>query len=721
MLISTTGPNLPLTRVRVEADACGGLARVKLEQHFRNPHGEPLAVTYSFPLPSDAAVSAFAFRIGDRRIVGEIDRRTAARERFEQAILEGKTAARIDEERSSLFTQHIGNIPPGAEVIAELTIDQRLVWNDEGAWEWRFPLAVAPRYLGAEGRIADASAIVQAMTESPMPGASLSLRIRDALDGRKPESPSHAIQSGEGGVVSLAGAALDRDVVVRWAVATPEIGSSVDMARLGVDQGAFGLLTVVPPGSSEGRELPRDLIVLLDTSGSMSGAPIEQAKRVTAALVQTLTARDRLEMIEFSNAPRRWQEGAVAVTADAKQSALGWLAGLRASGGTEMHAGIHEALRPLRTESQRQVVLVTDGLIGFESEIVREILASLPGGARVHTVGVGSAVNRSLTGPAARAGRGAEILIGLDEDPERAAQRLVARTAAPIVVEVEVAGTALLQCVPEKIPDLFAKSPVLLGLRLSGNGGDLRVRGRTASGVWERNLEIPVSPASENSGIVALFARELVEDLEMRAASTPEDASIHESIERVGLQFGIATRMTSWVAVSEGVTVDPGAPLRRERIPQQLPHGMSVEGLGLRPQMVRRGAFTGGTTFIPVGRPAPMRAAAPEFAFASALAEAGSRTMPGIQVLRRKDLLVIEVAVQGEPLDWLPPDEVSLFFESESVTAKCHPKFTTGEAHLRPGVSFRLAIVLDASETRRPARILLRLNDQDLTITLESP
>src|SRR5690348_12930568 len=148
-LVSADERELPLLGVRLTARAGGGVAEVVLEQRFRNPHEAPLAVTYSFALPADAAVSGYSFTIGARRVVGEIDRREAARERFEQALLEGKTAGLVEQERSSLFTQEIGNIPPATEVVATLTIDQRLRWLDDGAWEWRFPTAVAPRYLGA--------------------------------------------------------------------------------------------------------------------------------------------------------------------------------------------------------------------------------------------------------------------------------------------------------------------------------------------------------------------------------------------------------------------------------------------------------------------------------------------------------------------------------------------------------------------------------------------
>jgi Ca-activated chloride channel family protein len=148
--------HLPLRSTSLHVDARCGLCRTVVSQRFVNPPAEVMAVTYRMPLPADGAVSGYAFRIGERRIAGEIDRRAAARERFEQAIVEGRGAALVQQERASLFTQEIHGIPPGAELIAEITVDQRLAWLDEGAWEWRFPLAAAPRYLGGPGAVADA-------------------------------------------------------------------------------------------------------------------------------------------------------------------------------------------------------------------------------------------------------------------------------------------------------------------------------------------------------------------------------------------------------------------------------------------------------------------------------------------------------------------------------------------------------------------------------------
>ncbi|MFT3841835.1 MAG: VIT domain-containing protein [Myxococcaceae bacterium] len=615
-MVAADGRTLPLKGAALSADAKGGVVRVVLEQRFVNPYNEPLKVTYQVPLPADGAVSGFAFTIGEQRVVGEIDLKKRARERFEEAILSGRTAAILDQERSALFTQEVGNIPPHTEVVAEITIDQKLLWLPDGAWEWRFPTVVAPRYLGSPGRVADAARITVDVADKELPvKLALKLSIRDQLaDAAKPFSPSHPLHASKG--VSRwdvtfgdeSGAALDRDVVVRWPAAGLKVGAELDVMRpkSGEHAGsAYGLVTLVPPTAAVKMEaVPRDLIVLLDTSGSMGGEPLDQARKIVSAMISTLDEKDQIELIEFSNTARRWKSRAVNADEKNKAAALKWLAALQASSSTEMRDGIIEALAPLRKDAQRQIILVTDGQIGFESEVLAEICQRLPAGSRVHTVGVGSGVNRSLTQPAARAGRGLEIIVGIGEDPEMGAKRLLERTTAPLVTEVTITGSAVVKVAPEHTPDLFAGSPALLSVALKPEGGDLYINGKTARGPYVQHLVVkPVEAGEGNAAVAALFAREQVEDLETdRAARQGDPGTIDRFIEKLGLQFQISTRLTSWVAVSEKAMVDPTAPKRSETMPHNLPYGMSAEGVGLRPP-------TGAAAPSTVHAGAPMAAA----------------------------------------------------------------------------------------------------------------
>jgi len=583
-LVSVDGRELPLRAVEVSAAAEGGLARTELCQHFANPHAQPLRLTYRFPLPAAGAVAGYEIRAGRRTIRGEIAPREEARERFERAMLEGRTAGILDEERPNLFTQELGNVPAGAEVTVRLTIDQPLRWLDGGMWEWRFPTVAAPRYLGDAGRVPDAERVELGVSTSPLSvQATLELRIADAIEA--PTSPSHELRCTEDRVGLATGAALDRDLVVRWRVAARRTGLSLRRSRPaegapGADS-AYGLLTIVPP-AVPAATLPRDVIVLLDTSGSMSGTPLQKAKALVATLIDSLTDADRLELIAFSSRPQRWRESAAAADATARADARHWLESQRAGGGTEMVSALQDALRPLREEGQRQVLLVTDGLIGFEGEAVRAIAEGLPPGSRLHAVGVGSAPNDAFTRTAARAGRGVEILCALDEGVTEAARRLIAATRGPVVVDLTLRGEALEDFAPDRPRDLMAGEPVLLGLRLRPAGGDLVVRGRTAEGEWEQRLDVPATPHGTGiPSVAALFGRERVEDLEMRRACGASTKEIDAAVEATGLTFGIATRLTSWVAIAEEPDVDPRLPVHVERIPQGLPYGMSAEALGL--------------------------------------------------------------------------------------------------------------------------------------------
>lgn len=626
---------LPLRDCRLHARAEGGVVRYVIEQRFENPHADPLHVTYKLPLPDEAAVTGFRFEIGERTIVGEVDTKAKARERFDDAIVSGHTAALLEEERTTVFTQELGNVPPHTAVVAKITVDARLVYaaiaplearatpgTGRGQWELRFPMTVAPRYLGESGRVADADSLTVTIAEvsSVTPRMSLVLDVGDMLpEGRSPESPTHALQCARDRAgtfrVGFGGegkAPLDRDLVVRWDAAL-EAASAIAAVHVDDrDDAAYALVTVVPPAEAAGKATPRDLTILLDTSGSMGGEPLEQARRVASALVDRLGDEDTLHLVEFSNDTRSFRTLPSRATKATKADALAWLARLRASGGTEMRTGILRALRDVRPGRSAQVVLVTDGLIGFEREIVSAIFRDNVHGARVHTVGVGSAVNRSLLAPAARAGRGLEIICGVGEDVEPLVTRLLARTGAPLVTGLEVkrataAGLFEVACAIEKIQDLHAEAPSLIPIRLPREGGTLVLTGRTANGEYRQEIRV-VPDGVERPHVRALYGREAVRDVELRLAAgdfgSPQEAD--EETERLGLAFGIVTKRTSFVAIDSEVTVDPTKASRHEEVAQALPFGMSATGAGLRPASsttLARAVVASPSMAMPTARP----------------------------------------------------------------------------------------------------------------------
>lgn len=620
------GRSLPFVSAKLRIVAGAGLARVVLEQTFENPFEEALRVTYKMPLPVDGAVSGYAFRVGGRSITGRVDRKETARARFEEAIATGRTAALLEEDKADIFTQEIGNIPPRRTIVAEITIDQPLAWRPEGAWELRFPTVIGPRYIEGHVSEADAKASHVEVAEGSESGGAggvrarvhLEVKIDDALSpGRHVESPSHLVSARPDGVVELrdaAGAKLDRDIVLRWAVARRDVGLALRTARpeasLPHGRSAYGLLSIVPPAPDAGyAKVPRDLIVLLDTSGSMDGEPLAQAKRVVASLIDSLSEDDRLEVIEFSMAPKRYARSPVPGTRREKDKAIRWVVSRNAGGGTEMRSAVFDALSGLRRGAQRQVVLVTDGYVGGEEELVALLHENLPESCRMHVVGVGAGVNRTLATSIARAGRGAEVLVGPGEDAERSAAALVDKTRAPVLTDVTITGDALVEHAPEHVPDVFAGSPVVAALKLRPSGGEIVVRGHLAVGTWEQRLVVPaIEAGAGNQAVVALFGRERVADLEVAWTIGRETREIDREIEGIGLVFQIATRKTSWVAIDEDRSVDPRKGSVVAEIPQELPYGTSMASFGLAAPVTPAQAFAAmaPSGAMPIAAPRPM-------------------------------------------------------------------------------------------------------------------
>jgi hypothetical protein len=396
-----------------------------------------------------------------------------------------------------------------------------------------------------------------------------------------------------------------------------------------------------------------------------------------------------------------------------------------------MAPGIAEALRPLRPDAQRQVVLVTDGLIGFEQEIVAAVRRDLPPASRLHTIGVGSSVNRSLTAPAARAGRGIEVVIGLDEEPAEAARKLVARTRAPLLTDLVIEGSVLLGHAPARVPDLLAAGPALIGVQLRSTGGSLRVRGRTPAGAWEADVDVPaLEPGKGSAAVVTVYGREAVEDLELRAASGEE--SVDAEIERLGLQFQIATRLTSWVAVSEEPAVDPTQPSRRERMPHALPAGMSVEGLGLRgaPSIVARLSSHAPVSPSPTSRRddrlslslrntlVDYDGALDAVALLRREPDREETSLSGRIVHRRGRELVIEI-LPGRVIDWNPQAAEVAWADGTRLAATIDRSHTTRTDRIATGLLIRLVLHLDhEGPSPAPAVLFVRGAAGPLIVTL---
>ncbi|HJY71412.1 MAG TPA: VIT domain-containing protein, partial [Streptosporangiaceae bacterium] len=551
---------------------------------------------------------------------GVLRERSQAREEYDQAIAEGRRAAIAEEDRPDVFTMRVGNIAPGERVTVRLVLAQRLPYCD-GEVTFRFPLVVAPRYIpghplpgapAGSGVAADTDAVPDASRISPpvlLPGFPNPVRLTLSADidpaglplaGIRSSLHATAEQAGADGhtIVRLRpGERLDRDFILRLALAgrdriatslmlTPDPGDDPD-------EGTF-TLTLVPP-DGDGKPRPRDVLLVLDRSGSMHGWKIVAARRAAARIVDTLTGTDRFAVVCFDNVVERPPDlphGLAEATDRNRFRAVEGLARTDARGGTEMLAPLEQAVGLLTGDDpgrDRVLVLVTDGQVGNEDQILERMGRRLTG-IRVHVVGIDRAVNAGFLSRLAAAGRGRCELVESEDRLDEAAARIHRRIAAPLVTGLALAadGAAIVPgtVAPGLLPDLFPGVAVTLAGRWRGQpSGGITVAGTAADGTPFECKVTAVTGGSPAS--TAAWARAHVRDLEDRYASgaghdTEGLARLEQQITDVSLRYGVLCRFTAFVAVDSRVVTDGTGPHRVTQ-PVELPAGWDGVGFGHPP------------------------------------------------------------------------------------------------------------------------------------------
>ncbi|GAA5074468.1 Ca-activated chloride channel family protein [Thermocatellispora tengchongensis] len=601
--LSTERGNLPLQSVDVTADVAGLIAGVEVVQGFRNPYDVPLEATYIFPLPDRAAVTGFRMEAEDRVIEGLLKERGQARADYDRAVSEGRRAAIAEEERPDVFTIRVGNIVPGEKVLVRLTLSQPLPYED-GAATFRFPLVVAPRYIpgaplgddqAGDGTAPDTDAVPDASRITPpvlLPGfpnpvdLSLTVNVDPAgLDLREMRSSLHVVReerTGEAATVRLdPGERLDRDFILRLSFA-----ASTSLVLVPDEQersaGTFSL-TVMPPEAPQTRA-PRDVVLLLDRSGSMGGWKMVAARRAAARIVDTLTSGDRFAVLSFDSVverPERLPEGLAEANDRNRYRAVEHLARLEARGGTELLAPLEQALRLLggaEPARERVLVLVTDGQVGNEDQILERVGAGLSG-ARVHTVGIDRAVNAGFLGRLAMLGAGRCELVESEDRLDEAMEHIHRRIGAPLVTDLalKAEGVDLVAGSVTRLGSLFSGVPLTVSGRYSAqagaDGAALTVRGLAADGQpWERRV---AGTVSANAAVRAIWARAHLRELEDRYAVG--ERSLEQAIVDTSLKYGVLCRFTAFVAVDTKVVAE-GGPQHRVVQPVEPPSGWEPPG-----------------------------------------------------------------------------------------------------------------------------------------------
>jgi len=617
------GVPLPLKGTAVAADVAGFLASVKVTQTFTNPYDRPIEAVYVFPLPERAAVHALTMRVGSRVIRGTIQKRAEARRIYEEAKAAGKTAALLDQERPNLFTQSVANILPREEIVVELSYVEDLKYQ-HGEYEFVFPMVVGPRFIGGETtlgfqgtgwspdttRVPDASRITPPLL---LPGtrSGHDIQLRLQLDaGMAIEalaSPTHEVVLDRAGpeeaTVTLApqDRIPNKDFVLRYRVA----GARPKLALLTErDQEAGYFLLMLQPQVDDQayRVAPREYVFVVDTSGSMHGFPLEQAKSLIARCLKQVGPQDTFQVIGFAGSASFLFPAPVAPTPDHVRLALERVGSWRGGGGTQFLPALDKALNAPRDPGRSRVVLfLSDGYIGYEAEVLRYLRSNLKG-ANLFALGVGSSVNRFLIGGMARIGQGEPFYLLPREAPEPVVQRFFEYVSRPSLTDLQVdwGGLDVLDTSPAYLADLFAERPLfVVGRYEQGGTGKVRITGRHAGQPYQETIEVtlPPVPHGRGSGISYLWARRSIQELmDLHRMEPTRRQEIEKWVTDLALRFHLMSDFTSFVAVDEVVRSDGTA--TTVPVPVPLPEGVS-------PLAAPPGAYVGGPIATRTAPPAP--------------------------------------------------------------------------------------------------------------------
>jgi Ca-activated chloride channel family protein len=573
----------PLVSTDVSIRVAGPVARARVVQTFRNPESDWYEGIYVFPLPESGAVDRLRLRVGERIIEGEIKERGAARAAYGEARVAGRRAALLDQERPNIFTTQVANIGPGEAVVVELEYQQVLRY-DGGRFSLRFPMVVGPRYVPRGPMlVADAGRIAPpVLRPGAENGRTNPVSIRVSLDAGVPlaavESPYHPVRvdepSPERREITLAEGSVpaNRDFELAWA---PRIHEAPQAAWFTEEKDGrhYGVLMVLPPAATAGTRLAREVVFVLDTSGSMAGASIRQAREALLLALERLQPEDRFEVIEFnSTAQALFGESREASRGNVRR-AVRWVASLEAHGGTEMAAALRLALNGKEeTERVRQVVFLTDGAVGNEEALFR-LLRERLGDSRLFTVGIGSAPNSHFMTQAARLGRGTFTYIGRIEEVGARMGELFAKLESPVLKGLELHWPPGLrvEAWPAKLPDLYAGEPVVVAVALDGLEGEALLAGERDGRRWEARIPLVRKVAAQGMG--GLWAREKVSALMTSLRDGAPEAEVRARVIEVATAHRLVTKYTSFVAVDKTPARPIDESLKTAAVPTLLPEG----------------------------------------------------------------------------------------------------------------------------------------------------
>ena len=610
----------PLEHTDVTADISGYIGKVTVVQRFKNELDHPIEAEYIFPLPEMAAVDSMVMQIGDKTIRSVIKEREEATKIYEKAKKEGKRAALLNQERPNIFTQHVANIMPGDKIEIKITYVENIKFED-GIYEFVFPMVSGPRYMpkpelsdepmttkektalnseqketGWEvdpARVPEPKLNPPIIPEGMRAGHDISLKvninspvaIKDVksrlhkVNTTKKDDKTYTIELDSSDNIP------NRDFILNYTSASKKVEEGI-ICHTDSKKGGFFSLVIQPPAKpSTSIITPKEMIFVVDDSGSQSGRPIEKCKETMKYCIEKMNPDDTFNVISFSNTTIKLFDFPQKNNERTRKKAIDFINARTGRGGTEMKPAIIESLTGSDPERLRIVTMMTDGYFGNDMEISQLVSENI-GNARMFVFGNGNGVNRYLITKMAKLGRGECDIVDLNKDSEEVANNFYKKIGCPLMTDVKADWGTLpvSEVLPEGQPDLFSEKPLIFSGRYTkGATGVLTLTGNSAGRPFTKKIEVKFPDKEEgNEAIMSFWARKKIEavmdtDLKGIEKGNPRD-DVKKEIIKLGLDYNLVTQYTSFVAVEDKVVNKSGKSEKIET-PTEMPDGVSYEGI----------------------------------------------------------------------------------------------------------------------------------------------
>lgn len=579
-----------VTRSRVRMQIAGAVADVQMVQDFRNTTDQWINGEYVFPLPSEAAVQTMTILIGDRRIEGRILERDEAESHFKVAQAEGRVAAVMRREQSNLFRASIANIAPGETVSVELNYYQ-IVSQHEAQFSLRLPMTLTPRYNPKYPQDDDSrfeNPPQRADSGPDAPSFSFSATLRDGIPIATIRSESHTLtqhQNGDTYQVKLArdDEPMDRDFVLSWQTESGARPTASLFTRHDGDEQLAMLMLTPPARNVPTAAIAREIIFVIDTSGSMAGTSIKSAKTALRNALLNLEDTTRFNIIRFDDQAQAMATDPIIADKAGLASALAFIDDLQADGGTEMANALHLAFRSTGHKHLRQIVFLTDGSVSNERQLL-QLIGRLRGEARVFPVAIGSAPNQHFLGLAAKVGRGTLTHISEGADiPERLAA-LNHQLATPAMTDIRISDLATGRQLTEfPSADLYQGQSLRELFVLPPETRELLVEGRIGTEQWRNVLKVDEAVQAPE-GVRSLWASQRIAGLLEDQWMSSQPDKHRADITALSLRYNVLSPYTAFLAVESVVSRPADSPARDHHVPNLLPAGMESRQAMALPQ-----------------------------------------------------------------------------------------------------------------------------------------